>query len=350
MSTEAAKRAASTDGYGGRGAQAPSMSVVIPVYRAESLIGDCLRGLMKAGFDRSEIVVVDDCSPDRSAEESRALGVRVLRTESNIGAANARNLGARETSGEILVFVDQDVVAHPDARTVIANFFRDNPGYSALFGAYDDAPSAPGRISRIRNLLHRHVHVRSAGDAVTYWTGLGAIRRSAFEAVGGFDPGQYMMEDIKLGLDLTRAGHKIRLVPELEGTHLKKWTLGGMLRTDLWDRAVPWSRLLLSGAGRDLPRSLNVGLTGQASVLLVAIGIAALGLGAIFQSWTGVWIAALSALGMALVNRAFLADLWRLGRPLDALAAIPVLWLHYLCAGTGYALVRAGYRSPPPKT
>lgn len=349
MSTEPATGTPAPDGVGRRD-DAATISVVIPLYRAESLIGDCLRGLFAAGFDPSEIVVVDDCSPDRSAEESRALGVRVLSTETNIGAANARNLGVRETSGEILMFVDQDVVVHRDVREVVLRFFREHPGYSALFGAYDDAPSAPGRVSRIRNLLHRHVHVRDAGDAVTYWTGLGAIRRAAFEAVGGFDPGQYMMEDIKLGLDLTRAGHRIRLVPELEGTHLKKWTLGGMVRTDLWDRAVPWSRLLLSEAGRDLPRSLNVGFTGQASVVSVAVGIASLGLALILQSWAWVWIAALSALAMAVVNRNFLGDLWRLGRPLDALAAVPVLWLHYLCAGAGYALVRAGYHSPAPKT
>ena len=57
--------------------------------------------------------------------------------------------------------------------------FAADPTLSALFGAYDDLPAAPGIVSNFRNLLHHHVHHRNAGPAETFWTGLGAVRRRA---------------------------------------------------------------------------------------------------------------------------------------------------------------------------
>ena len=116
----------------------------------------------------------------------------------------------------------------------------------------------------------------------------------------------------------------------------------GMLRTDLWHRAVPWSRLLLSDAARGLPRSLNVGFVGQASVICVAVSLIAL-FAALFAPGPGLSIFLLAVIAMALINGAFLSEIFRLGGLMDAVTAVPLLWLHYLCAGTGYAMVRAGY-------
>ena len=154
-----------------------------------------------------------------------------------------------------------------------------DPGLAAVFGSYDDRPEAPGTVSQFRNLLHHHVHQEGAGPALTFWAGLGAVRREAFEAVGGFDAERYprpSIEDVELGLRLTRAGHAIRLDPELQGTHLKAWTVGTMVRTDLWRRGVPWVALM--AGHRESSRELNLGWRNRlsaAAALLAASGVAA---------------------------------------------------------------------------
>ena len=131
-------------------------------------------------------------------------------------------------------------------------------------------------MAAFRNLLHHVVHQRSAGDVESFWAGIGAVRRTGFDAAGGFDPNRYpqpSIEDIELGGRLARQG-RILLDPAIQGTHLKEWSLGSMVLTDFGRRGVPWVSLLVSR--RELPATLNLGARERASVvaaLLVAWGI-----------------------------------------------------------------------------
>lgn len=183
----------------------------------------------------------------------------MIGTAAGDGPAHARNAGALEATGDLLVFVDADVAVHPDAFARIRRAFEHEPGLAALFGSYDDAPTAPGVVSVFRNLLHHHVHQTPERPAQTFWAGLGAIRREAFEALGGFDtvtPHRRAVEDIELGMRLAEAGGRIVLDPLVLGTHMKPWTLRSMLRTDLVNRGAPWVALLV--ARRQVPASLNL--------------------------------------------------------------------------------------------
>ncbi len=317
----------------------PAIDVVVPAYNAGSYIDRCLEGLLAAGFVRSEITVVDDGSTDDTAARCRSLGIEPVRLERNMSASAARNAGARQGAGAVLFFVDADVVVGRGARAVLEDFLRHHPDHAAVFGTYDDSPADPGRVSRIRNLLHRHVHVRNEGEAITFWSGCGAVRRAEFEAVGGFDETVAMMEDVDLGLRLTLRGARIMVLPALEGKHLKRWTLAEVARTDLLNRAVPWARLLARPEVRDLPDALNVSPTSRVSVISVAaslVGVAALPLAPALA--TALLVVALAALVLA--NGGFLASLLRGGAVGDALAAVAVLWVHYLCGGLGFAWVR----------
>jgi GT2 family glycosyltransferase len=165
-----------------------------------------------------------------------------------IGPATARNLGAARATGDLLVFVDSDVEVHLDAFRRIRRAFEADGELAALFGSYDDDPERNGLVSDFRNLLHHHVHQTGAGAATTFWAGLGAIRRDEFLSVGGFDERRFphaSVEDIDLGMRLSRQGRSIVLDPLLQGKHLKRWSLTSMVRTDLLRRGVPWVRLLL---------------------------------------------------------------------------------------------------------
>ncbi|HKO39443.1 MAG TPA: glycosyltransferase family A protein [Solirubrobacterales bacterium] len=242
------------------------------------------------------------------------------------GPAAARNLGVARCDAEVLVFVDSDVEVDADALERIAAHFAEDPELVAVFGAYDDDPADPGLTSRYRNLLHHHVHAGAAGEAETFWAGLGAVRRDAFEAAGGFDPERFpqaSVEDIELGVRLRRGGGRILLDPRIQGRHLKAWTLPSMVRTDFARRGVPWARLLLRQGGGST--ALNLSWRRRAST-----GTSVALLGALLARRPRLAAAAL------LANLALDRDLYELlarsGGPRLLLAGVGLHQLHQLAA------------------
>ncbi|MGZ8693709.1 MAG: glycosyltransferase family 2 protein, partial [Gaiellaceae bacterium] len=205
-----------------------SLAVIVPATNSPRTLTQCLAAIRSSTDPPEELVVVEE--PNR------------------YGPAAARNAGVGQTASDVLVFVDADVVLHRDALTRIRDAFDGDDALDALFGSYDDRPGALGVVSQFRNLLHHHVHQNAAGPATTFWAGLGAMRRDVFLEAGGFDAYRFpgpSIEDIELGARLVAQGRRIACDPLLQGTHLKRWTMLGMLRVDLTRRGIPWIALLL---------------------------------------------------------------------------------------------------------
>ena len=338
----------------------PRLSVIVPAYQAEALLPDTL-GALRACATPSvgwELILVDDGSTDATAQFGARYADRVVRLSAPPGGpAAARNAGAVAARGDWLLFVDADVRVHPDVLQRVVETFRARPEATGVFGSYDAAPAAPGVVSRYRNLLHRYVHQRGAGPAETFWGGLGAIRADAFRAAGGFNPGKYrrpQIEDIEFGYRLRERGALILLDPALQGTHLKGWTLGRMLRTDFRDRAIPWMRLLLEQKGH--PGTLNVTGRERVRVFVAGLALAALGMGVILRDLRLTLVGILLLLGIAGSN----GGLYRWFAEQEGwpflLAAVPLHLLYYLTnavAGSVAFLIHAVsprrlYVSPPP--
>ncbi len=206
-------------------------------------------------------------------EISREKGARVLRTPRQSGPAEARNLGAHEAKGEILLFVDADVVVKPDTVERVAADFE-NPEIAAVFGSYDDEPAETNFISQYKNLFHRFVHQQSSSEAETFWAGCGAVRREIFLAVDGFNAERYprpAIEDIELGYRLRAKGYRILLDKQLHAKHLKRWTLKSMLHADIFCRAIPWSTLILEN--QNMVNDLNLQTTDRISAGLLALAL-----------------------------------------------------------------------------
>src|SRR5262249_27642353 len=151
-----------------------------------------LRRLRAALQAEHELIVVDDGSTDGSGALAESFGAVVVRSATALGPAAARNTGARTATAPLVFFLDADVAVHPETLQKAVARFDADPALAALFGSYDDSPSAPGLVSQFRNLLHHHVHqqgtfVNEARPARTFWTGCGAIRRQVFLDFGGFD-------------------------------------------------------------------------------------------------------------------------------------------------------------------
>jgi hypothetical protein len=247
----------------------PRLTVIVPVHNGRLQLPRCLDALRSSAFTDFEVIVVDDCSTDNTREIAERSGARYVRTPYNMGPGGGRNLAARHAQGEILVFVDSDVVVPREALGIIAEDFARDAQLAALFGSYDAAPAWPDFLSQYKNLMHHYVHQISKEEAVTFWAGCGAIRRSVFEEFGGFDLKKYpkpSIEDIELGFRLWRAGRRILLEKRLQVKHLKKWTVRGLLRADIQLRAIPWTRLILES--KNLPRDLNLTHAAQLSAVL----------------------------------------------------------------------------------
>ena len=313
---------------------AEKVSVVVPAHRADDGLRACLASVFASSPAPGEVIVVVDGEAPGCA--ALAAGARVLATAGGEGPAVARNLGAREAAGEIVLFLDADVVAPPDLVGRVARRLEEDPTLDGVFGSYDAAPAAPGVVSVFRNLLHHHVHQTSRAEAASFWSGCGALRAAVLRDGGGFDEGypRPSVEDIELGSRLVRGGRRILLDPTLQVKHLKRWTLGGMVVTDVRDRALPWTRLILR-EGR-LPSDLNLAPRHRASgaaVLALVAGLAAA------PAWplAGL-LAAAAGLGVLLAaNRGFYRLLLGLRGPAFLAAAVPLHALHYLCGAAGFA-------------
>ena len=238
-----------------------TISVIMPAYNAAHLLPRVLAPLieMRDRDEVQEIIVVDDVSTDNSVEVAKNLGVAVITMPENSGPGAARNFAAKHAKSDILWFVDSDVIAWPDGARRVQDAFAKGD-IAAVFGSYDELPDGTPWFSRYKNLTHRFYHQNARRDAETWWAGCGAIAADMFEKVGGFDVETYRVpsiEDIELGYRINKAGGKILLEPELQAKHLKVWTVRNSIYTDIFCRALPWSRLMI--ARENVTNDLNTG-------------------------------------------------------------------------------------------
>jgi glycosyltransferase involved in cell wall biosynthesis len=321
------------------------VSVIVAVYNRVPELQKCLEALHNA-LETGELIVVDDHSAENVRDVVERYNARYLRLSRRTGPAAARNFGATRATGNILMFVDADVVVHPNALSIVSQEFENSPELTALFGSYDDDPPCADFCSLFKNLLHHHVHQVSNPDAGTFWTGCGAIRKQAFEVAGGFDAVRYpaaSIEDIELGSRLTQQRQKIRLIKQLQVKHLKKWTFGSMIRTDIFHRAIPWTQLILRT--RSIPGDLNLTSTARVSSLLVAAAsLLAIGMVAGFTRYSG-WFPRVLASGFVLstatllhLNRGLYRFFWRKRGTEFAIQAVLAHWMYLFYSGSVFTL------------
>lgn len=317
----------------------PSTSIIVPVRAVNEAFLTCLYSLYDLDPAPLEILLVlDGCSDGVPGpkEGNGNLLVRAIRLPRTGGPARARNQGAAGARGDVLFFLDADVEVSPDAVKRIHRVFQENDPPDALFGCYDDEPEKPDLTSRFRNLLHHYTHLKSHEEASTFWAGCGAVRRDVFLDLGGFDEhyARPSIEDIELGYRLKRRGFRIRLVKDLRVKHLKHWGFFQMLRTDLFDRAVPWTRLILRD--RRFVNDLNLRTSNRISVAamgiltvtaIAALWVPSLALGAVAA------LLVLTALNAPLLRFFLLKRGWGF-----MIRTAPLLGVYYLCCGLGFSI------------
>lgn len=284
----------------------------------------------------AEILIAADGAREDCRPLATSHGARVIDVEGPSGPATARNRAAALATGEILVFVDADVVPAPDALPGLCRLLSEESGLAGVFGAYDLTPPEPNFMSQFKNLSHARVHEVGSGEASTFWAGLGAMRTSVFRSVDGFDE-RYRrpsVEDIDLGYRVVAAGHRLRLDPRFRGTHLKRWTLASIVTTDVVARGIPWVQLM----GRyGVPRNqLNLSVALRLSVVCAYLLVIALVLLPVTR-WS-LLLAVAALLALVGLNLDFYRWFARQRGWLFAARVVPAHLVHHLCNGLSFAI------------
>lgn len=301
-----------------------------------SQIECCLSALAASGEAPDEVLVVDDGSTDDSVAVARRFAFTTVSHAPGAGSFRARNIGASVAQGDILLFLDADVRVPPGAIARVRRRFEEDPELVAVFGSYDNRPSCVNLVSQYRNLLHAFIHQTSRRDARTFWTGCGAIRRELFLESGGFSTAERFFQDVELGVRISRSHRKILLDSSLQVTHLKRWTLAEMVRTDVFHRAAIWTQIILRE--RSMPNDLNLRIGQRLSVILVYLMLfwPCIAAGAPFKialaTFPGLFLTYL------LLNVPFFRFLARArGAGFAARSAGPHV-IYHLCCGIGFCL------------
>ncbi len=197
-------------------AERPSVDAVVPVHNAPELVRRCIGSVLEhVGHRIGTLVAVDDASDAPTVKLLASLAhpkLRVVRPDRNLGYGGAVNLGVASCSAPLVLQLNSDVVARDDF-------------LSPLIAALDADPTLagvnPGGNSYRRYDLPRYER-RAGCVATNHLAGYAfLIRRSVFEALGGFDPrfGRGYFEDSDLTRRIVRAGHWVGVHPETSLHH-----------------------------------------------------------------------------------------------------------------------------------
>jgi glycosyltransferase involved in cell wall biosynthesis len=197
----------------------PRFSVVIPTYQRRDLVLAAVRSFERQEFDGSfEVIVVVDGSNDGTTEALRGMAVSFPLTvveQENKGLAAARNRGAEAAHGEILLFLDDDMEAHP--RFLAEHDLSQREGADIVFGHFPLHPESPANFISDGIKLwseERRRRLSAPGASLTLYDLAGgqmSISRKTFQSTGGFDTdfirgGTFGFEDIDLCYRLLQKG------------------------------------------------------------------------------------------------------------------------------------------------
>lgn len=220
----------------------PLVSIIVPAYNEEKVIGKCVQSLLASTYPRQEIIVVDDGSTDRTADVVAKFlpsdQIKLVR-KPNGGKASAINVGINYAKGEILVVIDADTKFNPDTVAHFVKHFQ-NPRVGAVSGN----AKVGNRVSLLTiwqsieyimgfNLSRR---MFSLLNCVTVVPGaVGAFRKEAIEKAGYFSS-DTITEDTDITISIRKLGYLIPYEEKSIG-----WTEAPDTLSGLWKQRYRWS-------------------------------------------------------------------------------------------------------------
>ncbi len=245
---------------------APLISLVIPNRNGEATIGKCLEAAFSSSYTHFEVIVVDDCSNDRSIEIIKRYPCTLVRLEKHSGASTARNAGARSGKGDTLFFTDADCLLQRDTLSIVSRTVADEGPDVVVGGTYTRVPHDKRFFSVFQSVFISYSETKRPDRPDYIATHAMAIDARAFRAANGFaEDFLPILEDVEFSHRLRMAGYKLVMNPDLQVRHIFNYSLFGSLRNALrkslyWTVYSLGNRDLLSDSGAaSIELKINVG-------------------------------------------------------------------------------------------
>jgi glycosyltransferase involved in cell wall biosynthesis len=164
------------------------ISIVIPTYNASGFMPDLLDSIFKQSVEDMEVIIVDDCSSDDTVEIAGRYPVRLINLETNAGPAKARNIGVRAAKGDIIFFLDADVIVLNGTIMEVKAFFENNPEAKCIIGICSTEPLNKGFVPRYMAMFE-FIHLIDTRESKVsvFAPRCGAIKKDFFEEIGGYN-------------------------------------------------------------------------------------------------------------------------------------------------------------------
>ncbi len=194
----------------------PSVSVLIPVYNGEDTLAGCIESVLAQDYEKLEVLVVNDCSSDATAEVLAAFGdrVRALHNEKNSGIARTYNRALAESSGEVVLMLasDCELVASNYVSRLVGHFNDSSIGAvggKAMIPGFENADSIERIFARL-NLLDINDPDTGTHEVNFVEVRCDGFRREVLESVGGLNEDLFRSnEDQDLSIRIVRSGFKL---------------------------------------------------------------------------------------------------------------------------------------------
>jgi GT2 family glycosyltransferase len=197
----------------------PRISVVVCSYNGSATIQHCMEAILKLRYQNFEVIVIDDGSTDNTSDIVANYPVRLFKT-TNQGLSAARNLGWQAATGEIVAYIDDDAYPDRDWLTYMASVFE-TTGFVGV-GGPNIHPEGDGLVAEcVANSPGGPTHVLLSDREAEHIPGCNmAFRRTALEAVGGFNPiFRVAGDDVDICWRLQKQGWKLGFAPAAQVWH-----------------------------------------------------------------------------------------------------------------------------------
>ena len=203
------------------------ISIIVPTYNSSLTLKECLEAVFNSNFKNFEVIVISDNSTDNSVGIAKQYQCKIIELSENKGPAFARNEGAKISEGDILLFVDSDVIIKENALNYLSEKFLQNE-IDAIQGIYSHEPTYKSIITQYQMSYNcYYIWPENKKYASTLSTCCLAIRKKIFLNLKGFNVNfkRPSAEDEEFGYFLIDKGYKILILRELNVEHRVNYNL-----------------------------------------------------------------------------------------------------------------------------
>jgi len=281
-----------------------------------------------SNYNNFDVIVVDDCSRDSSVSIIEKYPCRLIRLSEHGGASKARNTGAKNSTGEVLFFIDGDCLLQSDTLAkAAAAYQKAGPGI-IIGGTYTLLPYDQQFFSIFQSIYIHYSETKNHLNPDYVATHAMLVAKDLFQESGGFNESfMPILEDVEFSHRLKKRGVSLRMAPEIQVQHVFNFTLvksmrNGIRKSKYWSIYSIKNRDLLSDSGTASQEfKFNV-LSCFINILLVLMGV-------LLQNWAFVLPVLLLSGSNLYLNRHLARAFYAVRGPFFAISALLYYTLIY---------------------